>query len=247
MKNIDLNADLGEGQPFDLELMGIISSASIACGGHAGDDNTMAAALTGAKNAKIVTGAHPSFEDKENFGRMRLHIPTHQIVAQVERQLRNILNIAADVGQTISYVKLHGAMYNWASKDVEFARELFLAINEIDPSLKIMALDNSAQILAARSIGLETINEAFVDRAYDRDGLLVDRSIKGAVFHQAEDAVFQALSIVEQGQIISIDKRPIFSNAQSLCLHGDNAAALILARSVRDGLLTAGITIQAPA
>ena len=247
LKSIDLNADLGEGQPFDLELMGIISSASIACGGHAGDIDTMAGALIAAKDAKIVTGAHPGFEDKENFGRVRLDMPIHQIVAQVERQLKTLLSISAEIGQTISYVKLHGAMYNWASKDEGFARELFIAIKDINSTLRIMALDNSAQVSAARSIGLETISEAFVDRAYDLEGFLVDRSISGAVFHQTEKAVFQALSIVERGQIISIDHTPISSNAQSLCLHGDNVAALTLARSVRDGLLAAGVTIQAPA
>lgn len=246
MKSIDLNADLGEGQPFDLDLMAIISSASIACGGHAGDEDTIAAALLGAKNANILSGAHPGFEDKKNFGRRRLGIPVCEIVTQVERQLRKILTIGADVGQPISYVKLHGAMYNWASQDEKFAREIFKSVKEIDSTLKIMALDNSAQIFAAHAVGLEAIQEAFVDRAYDQDGLLVDRSIKGSVFHRAEDAVFQALSIIERGEIVSIDGTLIPSKAKSLCLHGDNAAALTLARSVRDGLLDAGVTIRAP-
>ncbi len=246
MISIDLNADIGEGMGFDKELLEIISSASIACGGHAGDDETMATTLTAAKKANVVTGAHPGFEDRKNFGRKQLDISAIQMGEIIVEQIKNICTIADEVGQKISYVKLHGALYNLASKDFAYAKTIFGAIKKFDANLAILAMDNSAQLTAAKELGFKTIAEAFADRAYQKNGLLVSRKIDGAVFDQAQLAVDQVLSIAQNNKIISHDGFEISSNATSICLHGDNKAALKLARAIKRALEDAGIKIAAP-
>jgi len=220
MKTIDLNADLGEGMGFDLELLDIISSASIACGGHAGDDASMATTLIAAKKANVVTGAHPGFEDRKNFGRKQLDIPALDMGKIIVGQIKTICTIADEVGQKISYVKLHGALYNLASKDFAYARTIFGAIKKFDKNLAILAMDNSAQFEAAKELGFKTIPEAFADRAYQKNGLLLSRKNPGAVFDQVEMAVKQVLSIAQNQKIISHDGVELSSNASSICLHG---------------------------
>ncbi|VAW19952.1 Lactam utilization protein LamB [hydrothermal vent metagenome] len=246
MKSIDLNADLGEGMGFDKELLEIISSASIACGGHAGDDETMAKTLTAAKKANVVTGAHPGFEDRKNFGRKQLDISASQMGEITVEQIKTICTIADEVGQKISYVKLHGALYNLASKDFAYAKTIFSAIKKFDKSLAILAMDNSAQLRAAKELGFKTIHEAFADRAYQKNGLLLSRKFDGAVFDRVEMAVDQVLSIAQNNKITSYDGFEISSSANSICLHGDNKAALKLANAIKLALENAGIKIAAP-
>ena len=247
IRTMDLNADIGEGMARDLELLEIISSASIACGGHAGDDHLMARTLAAARRAGVVTGAHPGFVDRKNFGRKQLDIPPGTIAEQVVEQIRAIRHIARNEGQKISYVKLHGALYNLASRDFDCARTIFKAIHKLDPGLAIMALDNSVQIAAAREIGFATIPEAFADRAYQANGMLLPRTRPGSVFHDKKQAVDQVLSIALHQRITSHDGTVISSGARSICLHGDNEAALKLARAIRDALNEAGMIIRAPA
>ncbi len=245
-RSIDLNADLGEGQGFDDQLMGIISSASIACGGHAGDEGTMRATLMAAKRCNVVAGAHPGFVDRENFGRIKLDIAPEIVAQQVVEQVKTISQIADEVRHPIRYIKLQGALYNWASLDESFARTIFCALKASFPDLAIMALDNSVQLRVAAKMGLTTIAEAFVDRTYTDHGLLVDRSKAGAVIVDPEAALNQALGIVLDRFIRSQEGTLLPSHAQSLCLHGDNVAALDLARAVSKGLRGAGVNIQAP-
>lgn len=245
-KTIDLNADLGEGQGYDTQLMGIISSASIACGGHAGDIATMRATLLAAKLSNVVVGAHPGFLDRENFGRIKLDIAPEIVAQQVVTQVKTISQIADEVRHPIRYIKLHGALYNWASQDEGFARIIFVALKVSFPDLAIMALDNSVQLRVARELSLSTIAEAFVDRTYTNQGLLVDRSKAGALIEAPEGALKQALGIVLDKTIVAEGGALLPSHAQSLCLHGDNVAALDLARAVSKGLQGAGVTIQAP-
>ncbi|MCF6326663.1 MAG: LamB/YcsF family protein [Devosiaceae bacterium] len=246
MKTIDLNADLGEGMGFDLELLQIISSASIACGGHAGDAKTMAATLEAAKKAGVVTGAHPGFKDRENFGRKQLDISASHMGEIIVEQIKTICLIADEVGQIISYVKLHGALYNLASKDFTYAKTIFGAIKKFDANLAILAMDNSAQLKAAKELDFKTISEAFADRAYQNNGLLLSRKFDGAVFNKTELAVKQVLSIAQNNKITSHDGFEIPSNANSICLHGDNKAALKLANAIKLALEDAGIKIAAP-
>ncbi len=245
MKSIDLNADLGEGAPLDGELLQIVSSASVACGGHAGDEQIMERTLLAAKQAGVVTGAHPGYLDKENFGRVQLDISAQKVARQVVGQLQAIENIAQKTGQPVSYVKLHGALYNRASREYDFARVIFEAIADYSNCLSVLALDNSAQIRAAQDAGLQTIAEAFADRAYTQAGLLMGREQPGAVYDRAEIAVRQAVLIARDGELVSQSGKRIKSGARSLCLHGDNEAALQLATAVRDGLKQVGIAIRA--
>lgn len=244
-RTIDLNADLGEGQGFDAQLMGIISSASIACGGHAGNQETMCSTLLLAKQAKIVAGAHPGFMDKKNFGRVRLNIAPAIVARQVVAQVKIITEIADNIDHPIRYIKLHGALYNWASQDEGFARTIFAALKTSFAHLAIMALDNSVQLHVAQDMGLKTIAEAFVDRRYTDQALLVDRSKRGAVIEVPETALKQALGIVLNNSIISEGGVILSSHAQSLCLHGDNVAALELAHAVSKGVQGAGVEIKA--
>ena len=245
-KCIDLNADLGEGQANDGQLMALISSASIACGGHAGDRHTMRKSLTLAKKEGVVVGAHPGFVDRENFGRVVPDLPPERVCQQIEQQVKTIMQIAAQVDQPVRYIKLHGALYNKVSQDEGFARIIFAHLFKEFPELAIMALDKSVQARIAGAVGFRVILEAFVDRRYTNEGLLVDRKEKDALISTPELALKQALHIVQDRAITTRDGKTIMSSAQSLCLHGDNQAALRLAEEVVQGLNGAGITIQSP-
>ena len=246
ISTIDLNADLGEGQGTDAQLMDIISSASIACGGHAGDETSMRKTLLSAKNCNVAVGAHPGFLDKSGFGRVKLDIAPEIVAQQVVDQVSALSAIADEVAHPIRYVKLHGALYNWASMDEDFARVAFTALKVTYPHLSIMALDNSVQLRVANELEMTTIAEAFVDRRYTDRGLLVDRSKNGAVIEEAQDALQQALGIALDKSICTADGAMLPCHAQSLCLHGDNVAALELARKISQGLQEAGIEIKAP-
>jgi len=242
---IDLNADMGEGSGSDPDLLDIVSSASIACGGHAGDAETMRQTLRAAKARNVACGAHPGFADRENFGRTRLNLSTSRLQAQIGAQLEAIRQIAEDENMALKYVKLHGALANMAAEDVDLARTAFAVVREIDPALAILALDNSAQVVAAEALDLRVVREAYADRAYSADGLLVSRALPGAVLTDPEKVVAQCLGLA-RGEITTLDGHVIASSARSICLHGDTEGAVALARSTRTALTKAGISIQAP-
>jgi len=244
--SIDLNADLGEGMAFDKPLLQIVSSASIACGGHAGNKDIMGKTLRRAAEAGVVTGAHPGFVDPEHFGRRKLDLPPETVAEQVVQQLQAISEIARSIGQPLSYVKLHGALYNLASEQFDLARTVFIAVKKFDPELAIMALAGSAQLRAAKTLGVKTISEGFADRAYTADGLLLSRADKRALYSDPAMAVAQAVALARDGLVMALDGTKVACDVHSICLHGDNDAALELARAVRDGLLVSDILIRAP-
>jgi len=243
--SIDLNADLGEGMAFDKQLLKIVSSASIACGAHAGNEQIMEKTLNAAAEAGVVTGAHPGFYDPDHFGRRELDLPPETIALQVVEQLQLVSEIGKRAGQPISYLKLHGALYNLASERFELAREIFAAVQKVDPKLAIMALAGSAQLAAAKELGLKTISEGFADRAYTANGLLLTRKNHGALYSDPAIAVNQAIMLARDKRVIAVDRTSIACEVQSVCLHGDNRAALELALAVRDGLLVNDIMIKA--
>lgn len=244
MKAIDLNADLGEGGDFDAELLEIVSSASVACGGHAGSDEIMRETLLAAKAQDVRTGAHPGFIDPENFGRRELDLSFDAIADQVVLQIRRILAVGEQVGQIISYVKLHGALYNMTAQDGVLAEHLFGVLRREFGPLPMMALEGSAQIAAATRLDTLVIREGFADRAYANTGNLVPRSVDGAVLHDAAAVVQQAVRMARDGEIVAVDGTLIASNVQSICLHGDNVAALELAKAVQAGLRDANIAVS---
>jgi UPF0271 protein len=245
MSTIDLNADLGEGMGTDEALLAIVSSASIATGGHAGDADTMRSALTACKARGVRVGAHPGFADKANFGRTRLHVAADVLTSQLQSQLVLFHTLAAQVGVPVEYFKLHGALANMAAEDFAFATGVIEAIQAVDPEIAILALDASQQVFAADALGVPVILEAYADRAYTPDGQLVSRSLPGAVIHDTKAVVDRCLMLARYGEIIAIDGTVFRSSARSICLHGDTPGAVALAGEIRAALEASGVTIAA--
>ena len=246
MSSLDLNADLGEGVGDDGAMMEIVSSASIACGGHAGDKATMRAALRAAKAAGVAVGAHPGFADPANFGRNRLVLPPEELDATVRGQVVDLLMLAADLKVKVRYIKLHGALANMAAEDEAVAMVAFGACEGLQDDLAILAIDNSAQVVVAERLGFPVIREAYADRAYRPDGLLVSRASFGAVLSDTGEIADRAVRLAERGEIVAIDGTVIATEARSLCIHGDNPQAVEIARVVRVALKAAGVEIRAP-
>lgn len=245
MTSIDLNADLGEGVGDDAAMLDIVSSASIACGGHAGDDASMRAALRAAKARGVVVGAHPSFPDRENFGRKRMMLPPEELDATVRAQVRTLVELGEEEGWPVRYVKLHGALANMAAEEPAIAALCFAAVEGLVRDMAILAIDNSAQSDTAEALGFRTIREAYADRAYQPNGLLVPRQAPGAVLHDTAAITERAVRLAQQGELLAVDGGAIRTTARSLCIHGDTPDAVGIARAVRAGLLGAGVEIRA--
>lgn len=243
MTTLDLNADLGEGMGPDDALLDIVSSASIACGGHAGDDISMRIALRAALARGVTVGAHPGFADPENFGRRRLLLPPEELDAQVRGQVSRLLELAEDEGADLRYVKLHGALANMAAEEPAVAMVAFAAVVGLKRDLGILAIDNSAQVEVADAIGFPIVREAYADRGYLPNGLLVPRSEAGAVLHDPAAIADRAVRLAQQGEIVAVDGTVISTEARSLCIHGDTPEAVEIARAVRSALEAAGVGI----
>jgi len=244
---IDLNADLGEGAGSDEALLGLVSSANIACGWHAGDARTMRQCVRWAIEHGVAIGAHPSFPDRENFGRSTMHLPPDEIVANVLYQVGALAAIAKAEGGKLSHVKAHGQLYNQAVKEPELADALCEAVRRFDPSLRFFGLAGSGMIDAARRAGLTPVEEVFADRGYMPDGSLVPRSQPGALIEDEEQSLAQTLSLVRDRKVTAIDGSIVPVNAQTVCLHGDGAHALAFARRIRERLEQEGIAVRATA
>lgn len=247
MTTIDLNADLGEGMGTDDDLLEIVSSASIACGGHAGDAPTIRHILRRCKARGVRAGAHPGYADPRRFGRFRVVMPLDQLLGQIRSQLFLVRFIADEVGMPLSYVKLHGALANQTAEELAFAVGIFATIQAMDPRIAVLALDNSQQVRAAKAVGMPLIREAYADRAYSADGLLVPRTHEGAVIHDTDAVIARCLRLAQAGEILAINGTVLKSEARSICLHGDTPGAVDLAREVRDALEGEGISIGAAA
>lgn len=246
MTSLDLNADLGEGLPGDEELLGIVSSASIACGGHAGDEVSMRIALRSAKAKGVRIGAHPGFADPEHFGRRRLVLPPEELDVQIRGQVARLLELAAEESAEVAYVKLHGALANMAAETPAVAAVAFAAVAGLKPGISVLAIDNSAQVAVADMFGFPVEREAYADRGYAADGLLLPRSEPGAVLHDPAEIAERAVRLARFGEIVAADGTIIATRARSLCIHGDTPEAVAIARAVRDALGQAGIAIVAP-
>jgi|SRR5690554_43523 len=247
MISIDLNADLGEGTGHDDDLLSIVSSASIACGGHAGDAATIRHILKICRARQVRAGAHPGYADPKRFGRFRLVMPLAQLLGQIREQLFLVRFIADEVGHPIEYVKLHGALANQTAEELVFAVGIFATIQAMDPKMAVLVLDNSQQVRAAKAVGMPLIREAYADRAYTADGLLVPRSQAGAVIDDVDAVIARCLRLAKSGELVAIDGTVLQSAARSICLHGDTPGAVDLAREVRNALEGEGIAIAANA
>lgn len=243
--HIDLNADLGEGAGSDEALLGLVSSANIACGWHAGDAKTMRQCVRWAIAHGVAIGAHPSFPDRENFGRSTMHLPPDEIVSNVLYQVGALAAIVKAEGGQLTHVKPHGQLYNQAVKEPELADALCEAVRRFDPSLKFFGLAGSNMIDAARRAGLTPVEEVFADRGYMPDGSLVPRSQPGALIESEAQSIAQTLSLVRDHKVTAIDGSTVAVNAQTVCLHGDGAHALAFARRIRERLEAEGIAVHA--
>ncbi|NNF40659.1 MAG: 5-oxoprolinase subunit PxpA [Woeseiaceae bacterium] len=245
MTTIDLNADLGEGGPHDDALLQIVSSCSIACGGHAGDKASMAAAVRTAIVNGVTVGAHPAYPDREGFGRVSGFLAGDALYESLSGQVTVLADIAAALGAKLGHVKPHGALYNDALENAGLADVIARVTSEAPGAPALMGMANSELQRAADRHGLDFIAEAFVDRAYEPNGTLVSRAEPGAVHADLAVATTQAVRLATSGQVTARNGEVIRVQADTLCIHGDTPGAAEAARGVRDVLETHGIEIRA--
>lgn len=245
MAAIDLNGDVGEGLGSDPELIPLLSSVNVACGGHAGDPATMAATVALAAAAGAAIGAHPGYPDREAFGRRELGLPADEIEATVLEQVEALAEVAAAAGARIRHVKAHGALYNRAAIDPEAAAAVARAVGRFDRGVVLVGLAGSIQLAAARDAGLRVAAEAFPDRAYEPDGTLRSRSLEGAVLTDSALVAARAVRMARDGEVVASDGSLVRLRAETLCLHGDTPGAVGHARAVRAALAAAGIAVRA--
>ena len=249
MPTIDLNADLGEGFGCwrigdDRALMKIVTSANVACGGHAGDPETMYETATMARQYNVAIGAHPGFADKEGFGRRRLLLSAKEIERLVATQVGALIGAAALTGAVVAYVKPHGALANWAAENAEIAGAIINAVKAVDPALAILAISGTDLDRTARKLGVATYSEIYADRAYDKNGHLVSRHLPGAVIHHEAEILNRLRSFIDSGKMHTVEGHRIDLQAHSVCIHGDTPGAIEIARSVRVLLEDAGWAVK---
>lgn len=246
MRSIDLNVDLGEGGNEDAALIALASSANIACGGHAGDESTMRTAIETALAAGVSIGAHPGYEDRENFGRRALDMPPTEVTALVARQITRLMDIAASTGAVIHHVKPHGALYLQANRDAKLAEAVVEGVRQLLPGIAFYVPPVGELAKAGKGAGLHIVPEGFVDRRYAETGDLLPRSEPGAVIDDLTTAIAQAKNIALHQRVISISGNPIPLPADTLCIHGDGFHAAETLGAVRAALEAAGVAIRSP-
>ena len=242
---IDLNADLGEGCANDHALLQLVSSANIACGFHAGDAQTMRQSVLWAMEYGVAIGAHPSFPDRENFGRTAMQLPPETVYAQVVYQLGALAAIVKAEGGVMQHVKPHGMLYNQAAVDPLLADAIAKAVKAVDSSLRLVGLAGSELIRAGERAGLVTRQEVFADRRYQGDGTLVPRSQPDALIESDKLALSQTLAMVQRQQVQARDSSWVAVQADTVCVHGDGAHALDFARRLRHSFQQQNITVNA--
>ena len=245
MAHIDLNADLGEGDPYDAELLKIVSSCNIACGGHAGDRDSIRTTIREALANGVTVGAHPSYPDREGFGRRSGFMSGAPLGAALAEQLQRFAGIAGELGATIGHVKPHGALYTDAVGDASLAATIAAAVAAMPERPPLVGQPGTELEFAAKAEGLEFVAEAFVDRAYQADGRLVPRSQDGAVHDDIERIREQAVSLAVEGKAAGRGGGEVHVRADTLCIHGDTPGAAAAAREVRAALEEAGVRINA--
>lgn len=250
MSTIDLNCDMGEGFGVyslgdDDAMLDIVTSANIACGFHAGDPLVMTKTLKGAGMRGVGVGAHPSFLDLWGFGRRPiLGQSPQEIETQLIYQIGALQALAHAQGMKLGHVKPHGSLGNMANDDIELARTVARAIKAVDPGLIFIVMPGLPTERAAEEAGLRVAREIFADRAYADNGNLASRKLPGAVLHDAEEAAARVLEIVESGELVTLGGRRIPVQVDTVCVHGDTAGAVEMARAVRRRLTEAGYTLR---
>jgi 5-oxoprolinase (ATP-hydrolysing) subunit A len=243
MRTVDLNADVGEGAGEDAALIPLITSVNVACGGHAGDPDTMRATVALAVRHGVAIGAHPGYVDREHFGRRPMTLDEPQVVELILDQVGALDAIAATMGVALVHVKAHGALYNQAEVDDRLARSLVNAVLRYPRRLALVGRAGSAMERAARAAGLPFRAEAFADRRYRADGALVSRSEPGSVLEDPNAVAAQVRRLVRDGEVETNDGSRIPVAFETLCLHGDTPGAARLARQVRQVLAELGVVV----
>ena len=250
MKQIDLNCDLGElpemlADGTQEALMPFITSANVACGGHAGDAAMMRATIEQALRNGVAVGAHPGYEDRENFGRLELRLTPEEIRDSVYRQVTALASVAQECGAKMGHVKAHGALYNQAARDKTIARAIAEGVRPWRQDVVMVGLAGSVMLEEFRAAGFLTAAEAFADRRYEKDGSLRARKFRDALLDEPEEAAVQAVRIAEGRGILTREGEVVPVDAQTICIHGDTPGAVRIAEAVRKALESAGVPILA--
>ncbi|MTH33659.1 5-oxoprolinase subunit PxpA [Paracoccus limosus] len=245
---MDLNSDLGEAYgPWamgdDAAMLDLVSSANIACGGHASDPETMFATLRAAAARGVTIGAHPGYADREGFGRRIIPMTPALIGRMIAAQVGSLQGVAALAGAELRYVKPHGALANLAAADRPVAEAIVAAVAALPGQLAVLAISGTELELAARAAGLAVFSEIFADRGYLPNGRLAPRDLPGAVLHDPETVARRLLAFLDSGLMPATDGSAIPLAADSICIHGDNPAAVAMAGLLRQRLTAAGVTI----
>ena len=244
-KTIDINCDMGEGVGNDGAIMPYISSANIACGYHAGDENTMRQTVQLCKKYNVAVGAHPSYPDKANFGRTDMLLHPGEIYEMIVKQINNLEKIAEENDVPLHHVKPHGALYNMTARDKALAPFVALAILDTNPKYILYGLSGSYLIREGKNLGVKAANEVFADRTYKDDGSLTSRAKPGALIEDTDKAVAQVLQMVKEGTVTSITGKKIPIIAETVCIHGDGEHAVEFAKAVHSALVAEGVEIRA--
>jgi len=245
MFSIDINCDMGEGIGNDERIMPFISSASIACGYHAGDKHTMEQTVDLCIKHNVAIGAHPSFKDKENFGRIEMNLSVEETYAIVSKQVNDLLTIVKEKNTTLHHVKPHGALYNMSAKDSLLAASIAKAVKDSDGSLILYGLAGSYSLTEAKKIGLKTASEVFADRTYQDDGSLTPRKQANALIEDTRKSIGQVLQMIKGKNVIALSGKNVFINAETICIHGDGKHAVEFAKTIYDKLKQERIVIKA--
>ena len=237
----DINCDMGEIKDFVdnntyAELMEYVTSINLACGGHAGDDDIMEEMIQIAKQKHVKIGAHPSYPDRENFGRIELNIGPEQLFESITSQIQKLIDIAKKEDVRIEPVKPHGALYNIASNNNNLAELIGKSVQKIDPKLAIMCLAGSPMVSILQKSGMNVISEAFADRAYNADGTLRNRDLDGALITDPVHATNQAKLIANNQKVIAFDGSEVSIQAKTICVHSDTPNALEISKAVSQAI-----------
>lgn len=243
MLHCDLNCDMGEGIGNDELIMPYITSANIACGYHAGDEETMRQTILLAHKYNVKIGAHPSFFDRENFGRTAISKTPAEVYKLIIDQVKLLQKITTSCGAALHHVKPHGALYNLASIDKILAEAIANAVKDLDENLILFGASGSFLLSEAKSIGLKTASEVFADRTYGDDGTLTPRSQPGALIENTEQCIQQVLKMIKTGKVKTVSGKEIDIVAETICIHGDGKNAVVFAKEINERLKKENIII----
>lgn len=242
----DLNCDMGEGIGNDAAIIPYITSANIACGYHVGDETTMRETIMLAKKSGVAIGAHPSFLDKENFGRTEMKdVKSQQVYELVTAQLKALHKIVLQCNAHLHHIKPHGALYNMAAKDASLSTAIAHALYDFDKRLILFGLSGSHLISQAKAMGIKTASEVFADRTYQDDGSLTPRTQADALILDEEQSINQVVRMIKKGEVVTTSGKEISIVAETVCLHGDGKNALAFAKAIHTKLKSENIVIKA--